>query len=72
MEALLVAGTSSLERLGHRRVQSVNPEHVVHGEAAVPNFTEAPRAKHPLLSTHRPATANQSSLRRCHCLVRIN
>lgn len=25
-----------------------------------------------LLSTHRPATANQSCLRRCHCLLCIN
>lgn len=43
--ALLVAGTSPVERLGYRRVQSVDPEHVEHGEAVVPNFTEAPGAK---------------------------
>lgn len=45
MGALLVAGTSPVERLGYRRVQSVDPEHVEHGEATVPNFTEAPGAK---------------------------
>lgn len=42
MGALLFAGTSPVERLGYRRVQSVDPDHVEHGEAAVPNFTEAP------------------------------
>ena len=47
MGALLVAGTSPVERLGYRRVQPVDPEHVEHGEAAVPNFTEAPGAKRP-------------------------
>lgn len=46
MGALLVPGTSPVERLGYRRVQSVDPEHVEHGEAAVPNHTEAPGAKH--------------------------
>lgn len=43
MGALLVAGTSPVERLGYRRVQPVDPEHVEHGEAAVPNFLQ----KHP-------------------------
>lgn len=45
MGNLLVAGTSPVERLGYRRVQLVDPEHVEHGEAVVPNFTEAPGAK---------------------------
>lgn len=44
--APLVHGTSPVERVGHRRVQTVDPEHVEHGEAAEPNFTEAPGAKH--------------------------
>lgn len=30
------------------------------------------RSQASLLSTHRPATANQSGLRRCHCLLCIN
>lgn len=44
--ALLVAGTSLVEWLGYRTVRPLDPEHVEHGEAVVPNFTEAPGAKH--------------------------
>jgi len=38
---------SPVERLSYRHVQSADPVHVEHGEAAVLNFTEAPEAKRP-------------------------